>query len=152
LDRNAQVRLSTFFIGLLSELWLNQNEYYINASTFEPTLVGPFEAPSADLLRMAIITQKHILSMDMEAMCWSSLGGRGDITLSSDASLFDPLDVVRKAAYASFRAPLYRTLRLLFEFDLPEIPVRLMYDLWTNWLQPWMFIGPADGVELQDAW
>lgn len=98
LDRNAQVRLSTFFIGLLSELWLHQNEYYVNAATMEPTLSGgAYEAPSADILRMVGVVERHVLAMDMEAMSEGMLRGSAvPVSGMDELSLYNPADVVRR--------------------------------------------------------
>jgi hypothetical protein len=38
LDRHAQLRISIFFFSLLSQLWLDQSEFYVIGE--EPTLVG----------------------------------------------------------------------------------------------------------------
>ena len=94
LDRSNQLGLSVFFIGLLSELWMGQNEFYVNASTLEPTVVGSFEAPAADLLQLISMVEKHILRMNIRSTCESFISGSGGFY--DDLSLYQPLDAIRR--------------------------------------------------------
>jgi hypothetical protein len=121
-------RLASLFFTGISELWLHQYEYRIDASAHidsDPS----FSLPSVDHFEALRVTTRHLVT----AVCYPK---RPDIP----QQMLRFYDQLVDSSYITFRVYLYRLLRLSLAKCPSDNTVTVVGGLWLDFIAPWKYL------------
>ncbi|PJF19364.1 putative sphingomyelin phosphodiesterase [Paramicrosporidium saccamoebae] len=134
-------RLASLFFTGISQLWLHQHEYQIEASSHIES-DPPFILPSVDHFEAIRVVTRHLVT----AVCYPV---KPDISPQLQRFYDQLVDV----SFVSFRAFLYRLLRLSLAKCPSDNTVTVVGGLWLDFIAPWRYLTiGTDRQESTAAW
>ncbi|KAI9139813.1 hypothetical protein BKA69DRAFT_1083580 [Paraphysoderma sedebokerense] len=127
---SAAMNASNFFIGVLAELWLNQNDY---SSPSPSTFASPYIIPTTDCLKAILAFAQHISSTDL-ILLYEQSGGQ-----PQRSSTFENVVLgTRRHAYQTLQSHLYKFLKLaIVNWPTSDESFFHLVNIWLAYITPW---------------